>query len=52
MKVNIHAGHNPGGRMNCEAIGLTKESTEARKVKEDSFYLKWEHLKKKLQLKH
>lgn len=35
MKVNIHAGHNPGGRVNREAIGLIKESTEARKVKNE-----------------
>lgn len=33
MKINIHAGHNPDGKTACGAIGLIKESTEARKVK-------------------
>ena len=33
MKINIHAGHNPDGKAACGAIGLIKESTEARKVK-------------------
>lgn len=33
MKFNIHAGHNPDGKKACGAIGLIKESTEARKVK-------------------
>lgn len=30
---NIHAGHNPDGKIACGAIGVLKESTEARKVK-------------------
>lgn len=32
-KYNIHAGHNPDGKKACGAVGLIKESTEARKVK-------------------
>lgn len=32
MKINVHAGHNPDGKIACGAIGLIKESTEARKV--------------------
>lgn len=35
MKINIHAGHNPDGKIACGAIGLIKESTEARKVKDE-----------------
>jgi N-acetylmuramoyl-L-alanine amidase len=34
MRFNIHAGHNPDGMTACGAIGLIKESTEARKVKD------------------
>ncbi len=34
MRVNIHAGHNPDGKIACGAVGLIKESTEARKVKD------------------
>lgn len=33
MKFNIHAGHNKDGCIACGAVGLIKESTEARKVK-------------------
>ena len=33
MRINIHAGHNPDGLTACGAIGLIKESTEARTVK-------------------
>ena len=33
MKFNIHAGHNPDGKIACGASGFLKESTEARKVK-------------------
>lgn len=33
MKINVHAGHNPDGKIACGAIGLIKESTEARKVR-------------------
>ncbi len=35
MKINIHAGHNPDGKTACGAVGLIKESTEARKVKDE-----------------
>lgn len=34
MRFNIHAGHNPDGMVACGAIGIIKESTEARKVKD------------------
>lgn len=34
MVFNVHAGHNPDGKMACGAVGLMKESTEARRVKE------------------
>lgn len=34
MRINIHAGHNPDGKVACGASGLLKESTEARKVKD------------------
>ena len=33
MKINVHAGHNPDGKVACGACGFIKESTEARKVK-------------------
>lgn len=33
MIINVHAGHNPDGKIACGAVGLMKESTEARKVK-------------------
>lgn len=33
MKINVHAGHNPDGKIACGAVGLIKESTEARAVK-------------------
>lgn len=32
MVINIHAGHNPDGKVACGAVGLIKESTEARKL--------------------
>ena len=35
MKINVHAGHNPDGKKGCGAIGLIKESTEARNVKNE-----------------
>ena len=35
MKFNIHAGHNPEGKTGCGAVGLLKESTENRKVKNE-----------------
>lgn len=34
MKINIHSGHNPDGKVACGAVGLIKESTEARTVKD------------------
>lgn len=33
MIINVHAGHNPDGKVACGAVGLIKESTEARNVK-------------------
>lgn len=33
MVINIHAGHNPDGKVACGAVGLIKESTENRNVK-------------------
>lgn len=35
MKINVHAGHNADGKVACGAVGLIKESTEARKVKNE-----------------
>ncbi len=35
MKINVHAGHNPAGKVACGAVGLINESTEARKVKDE-----------------
>lgn len=35
MKMNVHAGHNPDGKVACGAVGLIKESTEVRKVKDE-----------------
>lgn len=34
MKINVHAGHGLDGKTACGACGLIKESTEARKVKD------------------
>ena len=34
MRINIHAGHNPDGKIACGAVGLIRESTEARIVKD------------------
>ena len=34
MKFNISAGHNPDGKIACGAVGLVKESTEARVIKD------------------
>lgn len=33
MVINVHAGHNPDGKVACGAAGFIKESTEARNVK-------------------
>lgn len=35
MRINVHGGHNPDGKVACGAVGLIKESTEARKVKDE-----------------
>lgn len=35
MKFTIHAGHNPDDKKYCGAVGLLKESTENRKVKDE-----------------
>lgn len=35
MKFTVHAGHNPDGKKACGAVGLIKESTENRKVKDE-----------------
>ena len=35
MIMNIHAGHNPDGKIACGAIGIIRESTEARNVKNE-----------------
>lgn len=35
MIFNVHAGHNPDGKVGCGAIGLIKESTENRNVKNE-----------------
>ncbi len=32
MKYNVHAGHNPDGKIACGVVGLLRESTQARKV--------------------
>lgn len=34
MVINVHAGHNPDGKVACGAVGLIKESTEARRIKD------------------
>lgn len=35
MRINLHAGHNPDGKVACGAAGFIQESTEARKVKNE-----------------
>ncbi|MDD3369117.1 MAG: N-acetylmuramoyl-L-alanine amidase [Lachnospiraceae bacterium] len=35
MVINVHAGHNPDGKIACGAISIIKESTEARAVKNE-----------------
>ena len=35
MICNVHSGHNPDGKVACGAVGLIKESTEARKVAQE-----------------
>lgn len=34
MKINVHAGHNPSGKIGCGAVGILNESVENRKVKD------------------
>lgn len=34
MRINVHAGHNPDGKTACGAVGIIRESTEARRVKD------------------
>lgn len=34
MKINVHAGHNPEGKIACGAIGILNESRESRIVKD------------------
>lgn len=35
MRINVHAGHNPDGKVACGAIGIIRESTENRNVKNE-----------------
>ena len=35
MRINVHAGHNPAGKVACGAVGLIQESVEDRRVKDD-----------------
>ncbi len=35
MVINVHAGHNPDGKIACGAVGFLRESTEARRVKDE-----------------
>lgn len=35
MIINVHAGHNPDGKIACGAVGMIQESTEARRVKDE-----------------
>lgn len=39
LRINIHAGHNPDNKAACGAVGLIKESTEARNVKDKAVSL-------------
>lgn len=39
MNFTVHAGHNPDGKTACGAIGLIKESTENRNVKNEVIML-------------
>lgn len=34
MVINVHAGHNPHGKVACGAVGLISESLENRRVKD------------------
>lgn len=35
MRINVHAGHNPAGKVACGAVGLINESAENRRVKDE-----------------
>src|SRR5699024_1381064 len=35
MRINVHAGHNPAGKIACGAVGLINESAENRRVKDE-----------------
>lgn len=35
MVINVHAGHNPDGKVACGAVGIIRESSEARRVKHE-----------------
>lgn len=35
MVINVHAGHNPDGKIACGAAAILRESTEARRVKNE-----------------
>jgi len=35
MRINVHAGHNPAGKVACGAVGLINESIENRRVKDE-----------------
>lgn len=35
MRINVHAGHNPAGKVACGAVGFINESTENRRVKDE-----------------
>lgn len=35
MRINVHAGHNPAGKIACGAVGILNESNEARAVKNE-----------------
>lgn len=35
MRINVHAGHNPAGKVACGAVGIINESTENRRVKDE-----------------
>ena len=35
MVINVHAGHNPDGKVACGAAGFIRESTESRRVKDE-----------------
>lgn len=35
MIINVHAGHNPAGKVACGAVGMLNESMENRRVKDE-----------------